>query len=250
MKRFSSTARARAARRVKPRPARAARRAKPRRVSISPELRAYIRKTDRYRAGRDPIKLQRSAPEKFARAIAGLSAKQMRRRPAPSKWSIIEILGHLHDTEVVYGYRNRLSLSQPGCTILGYDQAEFVRQLRHRRADAKRLIAQDPRSTGRKPRHGAARPAPQLEALRNSQRAGQADRPAQPRADRRPRPQPPRPDPGDPEEVQVVGDPGPRTDLPGTHLVSQFLEALPERRWWVDSPPECSIGCCGPGPGV
>jgi uncharacterized damage-inducible protein DinB len=136
VKRFSRSAGARGARRAKPR------RAKPRRVKISPELRAYIRKTDRYRAGRDPIKLQRSAPAKFARAIAGLSAKQMRRRPAPGKWSIIEILGHLHDTEVVYGYRNRLTLSQPGCTILGYDQAEFVKQLRHRKANAKKLIAQ------------------------------------------------------------------------------------------------------------
>ncbi len=136
MKRFSSARRSRAIRGANPR------RAKSRRVKITPEVRAYIRKTDLYRAGRDPIKLQRSAPAKFARAIQGLNAKQMRRRPTSGKWSIIEILGHLHDTEVVYGYRNRLSLSEPGAVILGYDQAEFVKQLRHQRADAKRLIAQ------------------------------------------------------------------------------------------------------------
>ena len=52
----------------------------------------------------------------------------------------IEILGHLYDTEIVYGYRYRLSLSQPGSPIQGYDQATWVDQLRHRRGNAKRLL--------------------------------------------------------------------------------------------------------------
>ena len=124
------------------RPARGSRRAKPRKVKLSTEVRAYIRKTDRYRAGGDPVQLQRSAPTKFERAIRGLSARQLRRRPASGKWSIIEILGHLHDTEVVYGYRNRLSLSTTGSLIMGYDQARWVVELHHRRSDAKRLLAQ------------------------------------------------------------------------------------------------------------
>jgi hypothetical protein len=99
-----------------------------------------MRKLDTYRAGRDPIPLMKVAPSKFARAVAGLNAAQMRRRPARGKWSIIEILGHLNDTEIVYGYRVRLSLSQPGATILGYDQAIWTDQLRHRRGNAKRLL--------------------------------------------------------------------------------------------------------------
>ena len=115
---------------------------KPRRVTIGPELRAYLRKTEAFRAGRNPITLMRAAPSKFARAVAGLSGKQMRRRPTRGKWSIIEILGHLHDTEVVYGYRYRLSLSQPGSLILGYDQERWVDELHHRKSNAKRLLRQ------------------------------------------------------------------------------------------------------------
>ena len=80
------------------------------------------------------------APAKFARAVAGLSPSKMRKRPARGKWSIIEILGHLYDTEIVYGYRIRLSLSQPGAEILGYDQATWTDQLRHRRGNARRLL--------------------------------------------------------------------------------------------------------------
>jgi uncharacterized damage-inducible protein DinB len=109
--------------------------------AVAPDVRAYIRKTDNYRAGRDPIALMKAAPAKFARAVAGLSTSQMRRRPAREKWSIAEIIGHLYDTEVVYGYRYRLSLCQPGLPIQGYDQARWVVELRHRdRAKVKRLL--------------------------------------------------------------------------------------------------------------
>ena len=138
MKQFSKVrAKARGKRRAP-----ANRRARSRRVKVTPEIRAYVRKIDAYRAGRNPIPLMRSAPAKLARAVAGLTAAQMRRRPARGKWCIVEILGHLHDTEYVYGYRWRLCLSEPRAPIAGYDQAGWTVAMRHRRASAKRLIAQ------------------------------------------------------------------------------------------------------------
>jgi len=82
----------------------------------------------------------KQAPAKFTRAVAGLSQSKMRKRPSRGKWSIVEILGHLQDTEVVYGYRLRLSLAQPGALLLGYDQAAWTENLRHRRANGKRLV--------------------------------------------------------------------------------------------------------------
>ena len=116
---------------------------KSRRIVVSPEIKAYIRKTNKLRAGRDPVALMKAAPARFARAVAGLSASQLRRRPARGKWSIIEILGHLYDTEVVYGWRYRLTLAEPGSPIQGYDQARWVEELRHRtRGNVKRLLDQ------------------------------------------------------------------------------------------------------------
>ena len=112
------------------------------RVTVSPAIRAYIRKTDAFRAGRDPIQLMKAAPAKIARAVQGLSASQMRRRPARGKWSIIEILSHLNDTEVVYGYRYRMALAESGSPIQGYDQEKWIDRLRHRRGNAKRLLEQ------------------------------------------------------------------------------------------------------------
>jgi len=109
---------------------------------VAPEFRAYMNKIQGYRAGREPIALMRTGPRKFARAVAGLSGAQLRRRPAPGKWSIAEILGHLVDTEVVYGYRYRMALSQPGMPIQAYDQDSWAEALRHRRRDARRSLAQ------------------------------------------------------------------------------------------------------------
>ena len=112
------------------------------RIRITPEIRAYVRKIDAFRAGREPIALMKTAPGKIARAVAGLRADQMRRKPARGKWSIIEILSHLNDTEVVYGYRYRMALAESGSPIQGYDQVAWVEKLRHRRGNAKRLLEQ------------------------------------------------------------------------------------------------------------
>jgi hypothetical protein len=107
-----------------------------------PALRAYLAKLERYRAGRDPLALLRTGPARIMRAVRGLRKAQLRRRPARDKWSILEILGHLHDTEVVYGYRWRMMAAEPGAVIQGYDQARWALDLRHRDADAARLIGQ------------------------------------------------------------------------------------------------------------
>ena len=112
------------------------------RARITPEIRAYVRKIDGYRAGREPLPLLRVGPAKIARAIQGLRSAQLRKRPAPGKWSIAEILGHLVDTEVVYGYRYRLALSQPGVPIPGYDEATWAVALRHRSRNTARLMEQ------------------------------------------------------------------------------------------------------------
>ncbi len=111
---------------------------------MSPELKAYLKKTDDLRAGRDPMTLMRGAPARLARAVKGLSGATLRRRPAPGKWCIQEILGHLVDTEVVYGYRYRMANMQPGSPIQGYDQEQWVREAnyRGRKWSATKLLAQ------------------------------------------------------------------------------------------------------------
>ena len=118
---------------------RARRRSRPK---IRQEFRDYIRKIDSYRAGRPPMPLLRTGPSKVARAVKGLKPSQLRRRPARGKWSIAEILGHLLDTEIVYGYRCRMALSESGRPVQAYNQAVWTETLRHRRRNVPRTVAQ------------------------------------------------------------------------------------------------------------
>ncbi len=132
--------RGRAAARAKSRGnTRARRRSRPK---LRPEFREYMRKIDAYRAGRPPLPLLRTGPHKIARAIQGLKPGQLRRRPARGKWSIAEILGHLLDTEIVYGYRCRMALSESGRPVQAYNQAAWTETLRHRRRNVPRTVAQ------------------------------------------------------------------------------------------------------------
>jgi uncharacterized damage-inducible protein DinB len=80
-------------------------------------------------------------PEQVARATTGLSPKVMRYKPAPDKWSIQEILGHLADSEIVYAYRIRQALADKNPTFAPIDQDDWARHLGYMEASAPELIA-------------------------------------------------------------------------------------------------------------
>jgi DinB superfamily len=91
---------------------------------------------------RDPLKLQAAAPARLAKLLKGVSAAKARKRPAPDKWSISEIVAHISDTELVGGYRIRAILGQPGTPITGFDQDAWVKALHYDKRDLKKSLAQ------------------------------------------------------------------------------------------------------------
>jgi hypothetical protein len=82
----------------------------------------YTQRMLNHSQGKDPLRLQQTAPRKFAALTKGLNKKQLARRPGPGKWSIAEILAHLADAELVIGYRIRLILASNGTIIQAFDQ--------------------------------------------------------------------------------------------------------------------------------
>jgi len=76
--------------------------------------------------GQDPIKLQSATANKLARLIKGVPTAKLRKRPAPEKWSVAEILAHLADVEIVIGWRMRSILGAPGTPVQAYDQNAWV----------------------------------------------------------------------------------------------------------------------------
>jgi len=112
------------------------------RPNLRREFADYIRKIDTYRGGRPAMPLLRTGPGKIARAVQGLTPSQVRRRPARGKWSISEIVGHLLDTEIVYGFRCRMALSESERPVQAYNQTVWTETLRHRRRSVPRTVAQ------------------------------------------------------------------------------------------------------------
>jgi hypothetical protein len=57
----------------------------------------YRQRMFSYLGGGDPLKLQAAAPAKLAKILKNVSPAGARKRPAPGKWSIAEIVAHLAD---------------------------------------------------------------------------------------------------------------------------------------------------------
>jgi hypothetical protein len=51
----------------------------------------------------------------------------------PGKWSIKEIVSHLADTELVYGYRYRRTIAEPGASLGEFDQEIWAKELLYRK---------------------------------------------------------------------------------------------------------------------
>lgn len=81
------------------------------------------------------------SPREVAAAVSGLSDKVLRYKPAPEKWCILEILGHLSDIETVYAYRLRQMLADTKPVIAPMDQDAWARNLDYLRTPAPELVA-------------------------------------------------------------------------------------------------------------
>lgn len=84
---------------------------------------------------REPMAVLRDTPEAAARAISGLTAAQLKTPEAAGKWSIVQVLRHLADSEVVWGWRMRLILAHDRPAITGYDQDLWADRLHYADSD-------------------------------------------------------------------------------------------------------------------
>lgn len=90
--------------------------------------------------GEDPLVLQKKAPKRLKKLLKGMSEGELERKPAADKWSIKEVIAHLADHEVVYGFRLRCVAALDRPTLTGYDQDLFMQKLQHARATTKELF--------------------------------------------------------------------------------------------------------------
>jgi hypothetical protein len=74
-------------------------------------------------------------------AIARLDAKTLSRSYAPGKWTGLELLAHLADSDHVYYYRFLKVIAEEGAPIVPFDQDRWVLELRGKERPAAVSIA-------------------------------------------------------------------------------------------------------------
>ncbi len=94
-----------------------------------PPSAAYARELAAWLGGRQPLDILAATPAALTLAVEGLADAQLRRPEAPGKWSVIEVVQHLADVELVLGFRLRLILAEPTPTLTAMNQDLWAREL-------------------------------------------------------------------------------------------------------------------------
>jgi hypothetical protein len=91
---------------------------------------------------RDPITVLEKTPAELARRVTGLTREVLARPEKQGKWSMAQVLRHLGDSELVWGYRLRRIIAEDRPAIHGYDQDQWAERLHYEGADAEGALAE------------------------------------------------------------------------------------------------------------
>jgi hypothetical protein len=92
----------------------------------------YVRSLLALLADRPALEVLEGTPDELARAVAGLDAATAARPERAGKWSVLEVVQHLADSDLVWAYRVRRILAEERPAITGYDQDRWAERLRYR----------------------------------------------------------------------------------------------------------------------
>jgi DinB superfamily len=103
-------------------------------------IQEYVQRISTKIQGQDPLRVQAATAKKLTAALRRGTAAKLRKRPAPEKWSVVEILAHLADAETVVGWRLRSILSAPGSPIQAYDQDAWAIHGQYAKRDPRKSL--------------------------------------------------------------------------------------------------------------
>jgi DinB family protein len=107
---------------------------------VKETIEQYMQRINGYMEGKQPLAVQTATSKKLERLIQGVPTAKLRKRPAPDKWSVSEILAHLADAEMVGGFRMRLILGAPGTPIAAFDQDSWVTSGHYEKRDPRKSL--------------------------------------------------------------------------------------------------------------
>ena len=91
---------------------------------------------------RDPFEVLRATPATVRRMVTGLPGSVVSAPERPGKWSMLHVVQHLADAEVVGAFRYRMILAHDRPAIPGYDQDRWAERLRYADSDLDGAVQQ------------------------------------------------------------------------------------------------------------
>ncbi|MGZ6273639.1 MAG: DinB family protein [Candidatus Limnocylindrales bacterium] len=87
----------------------------------------------------DPFEVQEAEFEAWQRMVEA-AGEDLRERPAHEEWSVVELVGHIVDSELVSSTRYRWMLAEKEPVLPGFDQEAWTAQFNHRSDDPELLL--------------------------------------------------------------------------------------------------------------
>ena len=89
----------------------------------------YIGAVLKFLGERQPLEVFASTGTRLREETKDLSDTHLRQPETPGKWSILEVVQHLADAEIMLGLRYRKVLAEPGQAYPAIDQDAWVKEL-------------------------------------------------------------------------------------------------------------------------
>ncbi|MDX2035748.1 MAG: DinB family protein [Isosphaeraceae bacterium] len=79
-------------------------------------------------------------PRLLREAVAGMSIEQLRARPVAGRWSTLEVIAHLVDSEQCYCHRMKRVIAEDRPLLVAYDETRFTERLGYQTRDPEREL--------------------------------------------------------------------------------------------------------------
>jgi uncharacterized damage-inducible protein DinB len=77
--------------------------------------------------GRDAAKVIAETPRRLGLVLDGLSTAEIEARPAPGTWCVREVVAHLADCEIAWGWRLRQVFGEEHAVMQPFEQGAWAR---------------------------------------------------------------------------------------------------------------------------
>jgi uncharacterized damage-inducible protein DinB len=74
-------------------------------------------------------------PVRLRHVVSDLSREQLEARPVPGKWSTLEVVCHLVDSEQAWCHRMKRAIAEEKPLLIGYDESRFTASLHYHQHD-------------------------------------------------------------------------------------------------------------------